>query len=115
MSSETSKSQIKMSTLPDGSAAANRRHSHTPSAQFYPTHQARASYSVPVGQQSVFAAPLKSSADPDSLTEQVKSYSSKIEDLIDTYSHPVKPYLPAIGRFLIIVTFVEDALRYVVA
>lgn len=43
--------------------------------------------------------------------EKVKEYSSKAEDLIDMYTQPVKPYLPALGRFLIVVTFYEDALR----
>ena len=28
-------------------------------------------------------------------------------------SDPIKPYLPAIGRFLIVVTFLEDALRII--
>lgn len=30
---------------------------------------------------------------------------------MNTLAEPVKPYLPAIGRFLIVVTFLEDALR----
>ncbi|KAK8087950.1 hypothetical protein PG997_002911 [Apiospora hydei] len=34
-----------------------------------------------------------------------------IEDMLDTFSEPIKPYLPVIGRFLIVVTFLEDALR----
>jgi len=32
---------------------------------------------------------------------------------LDTLSEPIKPYVPAIGRFLIVVTFLEDALRIV--
>jgi hypothetical protein len=48
--------------------------------------------------------------DPSPL-DAIREQTSKIEDLLDTYSDPVKPYLPAIGRFLIVVTFLEDALR----
>lgn len=47
----------------------------------------------------------------DSILDQVRPYTSKIEDLLDSVSEPVRPYLPAIGRFLIVVTFIEDALR----
>jgi uncharacterized membrane protein YphA (DoxX/SURF4 family) len=43
--------------------------------------------------------------------DQVRTYTSKIEDMLDSVSEPIKPYLPAIGRFLIVVTFIEDALR----
>ncbi|RAL63748.1 hypothetical protein DID88_003395 [Monilinia fructigena] len=39
--------------------------------------------------------------------------NKQIEDFLDTLSDPVKPYLPAIGRFLIVVTFLEDALRII--
>ncbi|CDS06789.1 hypothetical protein LRAMOSA09314 [Lichtheimia ramosa] len=42
---------------------------------------------------------------------QVESFSSKAEDVIDRIGQPLKPYIPAIGRFLIVVTFLEDALR----
>ncbi|KAI7883879.1 SURF4-domain-containing protein [Lichtheimia hyalospora FSU 10163] len=42
---------------------------------------------------------------------QVESFSSKAEDIIDRVGQPLKPYIPAIGRFLIVVTFLEDALR----
>ncbi|CDH55919.1 surf4-domain-containing protein [Lichtheimia corymbifera JMRC:FSU:9682] len=42
---------------------------------------------------------------------QVESFSSKAEDVIDRVGQPLKPYIPAIGRFLIVVTFLEDALR----
>ncbi|WFD30340.1 ER-derived vesicles protein erv29 [Malassezia sp. CBS 17886] len=42
---------------------------------------------------------------------KLKEYSSQAEDVIDTWSQPVKPHLPALGRFLIVVTFLEDALR----
>ncbi|KAM0427476.1 hypothetical protein ACHAPT_007436 [Fusarium lateritium] len=45
--------------------------------------------------------------------EQIRAYTSQIEDALDNISEPVKPYLPAIGRFLIVVTFFEDALRII--
>ncbi|RPA73291.1 SURF4-domain-containing protein [Ascobolus immersus RN42] len=44
---------------------------------------------------------------------QIKAYSEKIEDVLDTFAEPLKPHLPAIGRFLIVVTFLEDALRII--
>ncbi|CCU76770.1 hypothetical protein BGHDH14_bgh04945 [Blumeria hordei DH14] len=61
--------------------------------------------------------------DPSPL-EVIREQTGKIEDLLDTISDPVKPdyftdnnlfprYLPAIGRFLIVVTFLEDAIRIV--
>ncbi|KAN0065892.1 ER-derived vesicles protein erv29 [Thecaphora frezii] len=49
----------------------------------------------------------------DSPIDKIREYTSKIEDLIDTYTQPIKPHLPALGRFLIVVTFFEDALRIV--
>ncbi|PHH64549.1 hypothetical protein CDD81_4328 [Ophiocordyceps australis] len=45
------------------------------------------------------------------LLDQIRPYTSKVEDIMDSFSEPIKPYLPAIGRFLIVVTFLEDALR----
>jgi len=48
--------------------------------------------------------------DPSPL-DAIREQTSKIEDLLDSFSEPIKPYLPAIGRFLIVVTFLEDALR----
>ncbi len=50
--------------------------------------------------------------DPSPL-DAIREQTSKIEDWLDTLSDPVKPYLPAIGRFLIVVTFLEDALRII--
>ncbi|OAA82468.1 COPII-coated vesicle protein SurF4/Erv29 [Akanthomyces lecanii RCEF 1005] len=45
------------------------------------------------------------------ILDQIRPYTSKVEDFLETASEPIKPYLPAIGRFLIVVTFLEDALR----
>jgi len=53
-----------------------------------------------------------STNDPSPL-DAIREQTSKIEDWLDTLSDPIKPYLPAIGRFLIVVTFLEDALRIV--
>ena len=50
--------------------------------------------------------------DPSPL-DSIRAQTSKIEDWLDTLAHPLKPYLPAIGRFLIVVTFLEDALRII--
>ncbi|KAF9570553.1 hypothetical protein BGW38_008735, partial [Lunasporangiospora selenospora] len=43
--------------------------------------------------------------------DSVREYSRQFEDLIDRIGQPIKPYIPAIARFLIVVTFLEDALR----
>jgi len=44
---------------------------------------------------------------------KIRAVSSKIEDLIEVYSQPLRPHLPTIGRFLIVVTFLEDSLRII--
>ncbi|KAF9915575.1 hypothetical protein BX616_005833 [Lobosporangium transversale] len=43
--------------------------------------------------------------------DSVHDYSRKIEDIIDRIGQPIKPYIPAIARLLIVVTFLEDAVR----
>ncbi|KAF9438173.1 hypothetical protein BGZ76_009380 [Entomortierella beljakovae] len=43
--------------------------------------------------------------------ESIQEYSRKFEDIIDRIGQPIKPYIPAIARFLIVVTFLEDAVR----
>jgi len=59
-----------------------------------------------------FGGPSSSPATSDpSPLDAIRAQTSKIEDLLDSFAEPVKPYLPAIGRFLIVVTFLEDALR----
>lgn len=52
-------------------------------------------------------------ANPDDPLEKLRQYASKIEDLVDIYSQPLRPHLPAIGRFLIVITFLEDSLRII--
>jgi ER-derived vesicles protein len=52
-------------------------------------------------------------ADPENPIEKLRHYAKQIEDYVEIYSQPLRPYLPAIGRFLIIVTFLEDSLRIV--
>lgn len=52
-------------------------------------------------------------ANPENPVEQLRYYAKQIEDYVEIYSQPLRPYLPAIGRFLIIVTFLEDSLRII--
>lgn len=52
-------------------------------------------------------------ANPDDPLEKIRAVGKQIEDNIEIYAQPLKPHLPAIGRFLIVVTFLEDALRIV--
>ncbi|EAU81433.1 ER-derived vesicles protein ERV29 [Coprinopsis cinerea okayama7 len=46
--------------------------------------------------------------------EKLQAFSKSVEDSVDRYSTPLRPYLPVIGRFLIVSTFLEDALRMMV-
>ncbi|CAI5759326.1 unnamed protein product [Candida verbasci] len=46
-----------------------------------------------------------------SFFEQFENFSKKIEDLIDQYFQPLKPYVPAIGRAFLVATFYEDTIR----
>lgn len=55
----------------------------------------------------------RSSSSSNEWGQRVKDYSSQAEDVIDSWSQPIKPYLPALGRFLIVVTFLEDAMRII--
>jgi hypothetical protein len=51
------------------------------------------------------------SANPDDPLEILRSWSKQVEDNAEIITQPLRPHLPAIGRFLIVVTFLEDALR----
>jgi len=74
--------------------------------------QIRGTAGYHLGNQNPFGGPGRDDAtnDPSPL-DAIREQTSKIEDWLDTLSDPVKPYLPLIGRFLIVVTFLEDALR----
>ncbi|TPX40566.1 hypothetical protein SeMB42_g05940 [Synchytrium endobioticum] len=43
--------------------------------------------------------------------QDIKKYSEKFENILETISSPLKPWLPLIARFLLVVTFLEDSLR----
>ncbi|KAI1920417.1 ER-derived vesicles protein erv29, partial [Ophidiomyces ophidiicola] len=65
-----------------------------------------------LGHSNPFVGPGRADATSDpSPLDAIREHTSKIEDWLETLSDPVKPYLPAIGRFLIVVTFLEDSLR----
>ncbi|TQN64558.1 Surfeit locus protein 4-like protein [Colletotrichum shisoi] len=70
------------------------------------------SYGLGAGGPASFGGPSADNSESSPL-DMIRQQTSKIEDLLDSVSEPVKPYLPAIGRFLIVVTFLEDALRIV--
>ncbi|KAI0173418.1 SURF4-domain-containing protein [Hypoxylon sp. FL1284] len=72
--------------------------------------QIRGTAGYHLGNPNPFGGSKSDVADPSPL-DAIREQTSKIEDVLDTISEPVKPYLPAIGRFLIVVTFLEDALR----
>ncbi|KAJ7275004.1 SURF4 family-domain-containing protein [Mycena rebaudengoi] len=41
-------------------------------------------------------------ANPDDPMERLQAFSKQVEDYVEIYSQPLKPHLPAIGRFLIV-------------
>ncbi|KAF9330150.1 hypothetical protein BG006_006866 [Podila minutissima] len=41
----------------------------------------------------------------------VKEFTNKLEDVIDKVGQPIRPHIPAIARFLIVATFIEDSIR----
>lgn len=43
--------------------------------------------------------------------EKAEAVSKQVEDLLDSYFSPLKPFVPAIGRLFIVATFYEDAIR----
>ncbi len=43
--------------------------------------------------------------------ENIKRYTAQFENALEAVSTPVKPWLPGIARFLLVVTFLEDSLR----
>ena len=50
-------------------------------------------------------------ANPDDPLEKIRAFAHTVEENVDIYAQPLKPHLPAIGRFLIVITFLEDSLR----
>lgn len=50
-------------------------------------------------------------ANPDDPLEKIRAFGKTVEDNVEIFAQPLKPHLPALGRFLIVVTFLEDALR----
>ncbi|KAK9352711.1 SURF4 family-domain-containing protein [Lipomyces doorenjongii] len=65
-------------------------------------------HSMPISISS--RVPSAVTSDPSPL-DAIRKQTNKIEDILDSVSGPIKPYLPAIGRFLIVATFIEDAIR----
>ena len=43
--------------------------------------------------------------------EDLKKFTEKFEEKLEVVAAPLKPWLPAIARFLLVVTFLEDSLR----
>ncbi|KAJ1930432.1 ER-derived vesicles protein erv29 [Tieghemiomyces parasiticus] len=46
--------------------------------------------------------------------DQIQTYTSKFEDILDKVASPLKPHIPTLARFLLVVTFLEDSVRLVV-
>ncbi|KAK5190710.1 ER-derived vesicles protein erv29 [Exophiala xenobiotica] len=71
-----------------------------------------AGYNLGLNNQFSSQRSTEATSDPSPL-DQIREQTSKIEDWLNTMGEPLRPYLPAIGRFLIVVTFIEDALRII--
>ncbi|KAK7890511.1 ER-derived vesicles protein erv29 [Exophiala xenobiotica] len=71
-----------------------------------------AGYNLGLNNQFSSQRNTEATSDPSPL-DQIREQTSKIEDWLNTMGEPLRPYLPAIGRFLIVVTFIEDALRII--
>lgn len=46
-----------------------------------------------------------------SVMDSLKQASAKVENVLNSLGAPIKPYMNHLGRFLLVVTFIEDALR----
>lgn len=66
-------------------------------------------YGGPLPQSSAIGPVLT----PMGAFEHFEAFSLKVENILDGYFSPVKPYLPAVGRLFIVATFYEDALRII--
>lgn len=73
--------------------------------------QIRGTAGYNLGNSSPFGGPGRDATNDPSPLDAIREHTSKIEDWLNTVGEPIKPYLPAIGRFLIVVTFLEDSLR----
>jgi ER-derived vesicles protein len=47
----------------------------------------------------------------ESLVPTLKKINVKVEEFVEDWGSPLKPYIPSAARFLIVATFVEDGLR----
>ncbi|MBW0513933.1 hypothetical protein O181_053648 [Austropuccinia psidii MF-1] len=66
-------------------------------------HQVRPLTHLPTQKSSSHINPI--------IESSIKSFSEKIEDWITSISQPLKPHLNKLGRLLLVLTFLEDALR----
>ncbi|KAF4123954.1 ER-derived vesicles protein [Geosmithia morbida] len=73
------------------------------------SHRGPAGYGIPSSSSPYGVSPEQDQT--PNIFDQLRPYTDKAEDFLDSVSEPIKPYLPALGRFLIVVTFLEDTLR----
>ncbi|KAG4304474.1 hypothetical protein PORY_002184 [Pneumocystis oryctolagi] len=65
------------------------------------------SYSVPTPRLS------EAPASPFQVLQMFPARLRLFEEHLDTFLAPLKPYIPMLGRFLMVVTFIEDSVRIV--
>jgi uncharacterized membrane protein YphA (DoxX/SURF4 family) len=59
---------------------------------------------------SLHATAKKRMINNDNL-DQIREYTNKFEEVFDTVGRRLKPILPSLARFLLVVTFLEDSIR----
>ncbi|KAG8937045.1 hypothetical protein FRC03_004110 [Tulasnella sp. 419] len=94
---------------------SNRININRPAPPPYPANQAYSGVGsgVNAGAGSSSFKSGSFDASDESPIEKLRVFANKLEDRIDVLSQPLRPHLPAIGRFLIVVTFLEDAWRII--
>ncbi|KAG0146230.1 hypothetical protein CROQUDRAFT_657721 [Cronartium quercuum f. sp. fusiforme G11] len=97
------------SQLPSVSAGPYLSYPPLPPVGDIPSSQRRplTGYVPPASAVADNKSPWKAATGP------IAKVSNKLEDLIATVSRPLKPHVPRFGRFLLVATFLEDALRII--
>lgn len=75
-----------------------------------------ADFSIPVARPQYSAGGAKPASKPQfhsAFLEKVHNYVNAADNRISEVGAPLKPYLPLVGRILVVITFLEDTLRIV--
>ncbi|CED85595.1 surf4-domain-containing protein [Phaffia rhodozyma] len=98
--------------VPSASQRLHAQNAVPPPSAYQPSYQP-AGPSHHLRKQSSISGLASTVGIDDSKLDTVRQVTDRIEDVIERFTQPVKPYLPAAARFLIVATFLEDALRII--